>query len=511
MPRPTIGVVDLFAGAGGTSTGVIQAAERLGLVVNLIAINHWDIAIATHRANHVNLRHLCAKVEEVNPLEVVPNGRLRLLVASPECIHHSKARGGKPRNDQSRTSAWHILRWLSALYVEQCLIENVPEFRDFGPLGANGLPLKSRKGETFQAFVDAIRSLGYKVDWRVLNCADYGAPTTRERLFIIAVRGRRQILWPEPTHSQDGAPTLFGPLKKWHTAREIIDWSVPGRSIFNRKKPLSANTMKRIFVGLEKFSGLSFVLPNEGVHRGNAPRSLDRPVPTITTRGAGALVEPFLVKFYGGHDVCSLNQPLPAVTANYEHFGLALPFILNIRGGNDGYVRGDSVDAPVPTVTGEPPLALVEPYLVKTCHGEKGRGTTRAHSLRRPMPTVTGTNDFGLAQPFLMKYNGEGGGARSVDEPVDTISTVERFGLVEPSVSSSAGETISGIPILFQDGSRGILDIRFRMLTQRELARAQSFPDDYRFLGTQKEQTKQIGNAVPPVVADALATAMLQD
>jgi DNA (cytosine-5)-methyltransferase 1 len=438
-----------------------------------------------HEYGHWTDQHVWLRVNGIQPasdLKRVYN----LSVADDEsytadgivvhnCTHHSKARGGKPRNDQSRASAWHVLRWMSALYVDQVLIENVPDFLSWGPLGADSLPLKSAKGTLFQAFLQTIRDMKYVVEYRVLNCADYGAPQTRERLFIQGVRGRRKIVWPEPTHSRDGAPTLFGAPKPWRTAREIIDWSIPGQSIFTRKKPLVRNTMQRIFAGLEKFCGMSFLLPNEGIYRGNAPRSLGQPVPAVTSRGAGALVEPFLVKFYGGHDACSLDAPLPSVTANYEHYGLAQPFLLSIRGGNDGYAR-------------------------------------RNHSLKRPVPTITGSNVFALVEPFLLKYNGTGGGARALDDPVNTITAVDRFGLVEIEITLSGKlQTIAGIPVVFPDGTRGNLDIRFRMLTQRELARAQAFPDSYQFLGTRKNQTQQIGNAVPPVIAEALALAMLTE
>ena len=246
---------DLFCGAGGTSTGLVKACEESGVEVDLIAINHWDVAIATHSANHPEAKHLCTSIDSVDPRKVVPGGRLNLLVASPECTHHSNARGGRPMSDQSRASAWHIVRWAEALYIDNILIENVREFENWGPLGTNGRPLKSKRGETFRAFLTALESLNYSVDYRILNAADYGEATTRERLFVQARKRPKQIAWPDPTHSRDGEPTFFGKRDKWRPAKEVIDWSIASQSIFSRKKPLAPATMARIEAGLRKFGG----------------------------------------------------------------------------------------------------------------------------------------------------------------------------------------------------------------------------------------------------------------
>ena len=216
MPRK-ITVADLFCGAGGTSTGLRQACEHLGLKLNLLAVNHWDIAIQTHATNHPDAEHLCSTLDSVDPRKVVPSGRLDLLIASPECTHHSIARGGKPINDQSRASAWRIVEWCSQIRVDHVLIENVKEFQTWGPLGANGQPLKRQKGATYFAFLNALQSLGYTVEARVLNAADYGDATSRERLFIQARKGRKPIQWPQPTHGPAVERRLFscwwtGPL-----------------------------------------------------------------------------------------------------------------------------------------------------------------------------------------------------------------------------------------------------------------------------------------------------------
>ena len=270
---------DLFCGAGGTSTGLLQACDKLGLTLQLTAINHSAIAIRTHSINHPEVKHLCDDIENADPLVLVPSGRLLILVASPECIYFSNARGGKPMNDQSRASVRYVLRWATALYIENLLIENVEEFAKWGPLlpcscGTGddweaehakgclfGRPDAARKGEFFEAFLSDLRALGYTVDWRILTCADYGDATTRRRFFLQAKRGLGDtaVTWPKPTHAPRQTAASQG-LKSWIPARDIIDWSVAGSSIYDRKKPLMPNTMRRIYAGLAKFCGLEFVL-----------------------------------------------------------------------------------------------------------------------------------------------------------------------------------------------------------------------------------------------------------
>lgn len=520
-----IEAVDLFCGAGGTSSGLYEAADDLSLDVNLLAVNHWEVAIATHSKNHKAARHMCVSLDTVDPRKHVPGGRLHLLVASPECTHHSNARGGRPMNDQSRASAWHILRWVELLKVDNILLENVREFANWGPLGANGRPIKSRKGETFQAFIQALRSFGYTVDYRILNAADYGDATTRERLFILARKGRRGIAWPTPTHAKDPSVGLFGKLKPWRAAREIIDWSIPGKSIFERKTPLSENTMRRIEAGLRKFSGPGLE-PYLVIFRGkNRARSLDRPAPTITAGGKHfglcepfivplnrtkdqprstkdplktvtatsndmGLVEPFLVKYYGTGQANSVNEPLDTVTAK-DRFALCAPFIIG-AGGPTGAGNPQSVEQPLNTVLGENHKALVQPFVVGIT--QTHAGDKRVRSIDKPLPTVVTKQEFALVEPFICEYHSDKNSkprVRSVKEPLPTVDCANRFGLAEPVAT----------------GAR--LDIRFRMLQPHELAAAQSFNKDYQFTGTREEQVKQIGNAVPTQLARALCRAAL--
>lgn len=379
-------MADLFCGAGGMSQGLLLAANDLNAKLKLVAVNHWDVAIATHELNHPGQRHECAGLAEADPCELVPGGYLDLLCAAPECTHHSNARGGKPMNDQSRSSPMLILDWLTKLYVKAFVIENIPEFAGWGPLGRNNKPLKSKKGQTFQAWLGMLRSLGYKVEWKVLTCADYGAPTIRRRLFVIGRRDGKAITWPRPSHIAP-PPTdqhiLFADDRpKWRTAREIIDWSKAGKNILTRKKPLADKTLRRIEIGIREFCGTD--------------------------------AQPFLIILRGTGTVRSVDEPLPAVTAGGGH------------------------------------LALVQ---------------------------------------FLIQYYGSSDVA-SVDAPLPTVTTKDRFGLV----------TVDGAQ----------MQIRLRMLTKRELARAQGFADSYKFTGNETEVGKQIGNAVPPPMAQALALELLQ-
>jgi DNA (cytosine-5)-methyltransferase 1 len=546
---------DLFCGAGGTSTGLIRACEKMGIDVDLLAVNHWDTAIETHSKNHPNVKHLCMAIDKIRPTEAVPGGRLHLLVASPECTHHSRARGGKPMNDQSRATAWDILRWADRLIIDNILIENVPEFEQWGPLGTNNLPMKSKRGATFQAFVETLRKMGYRVEWKILNAADFGDATTRERLFVIARRGNKKIVWPTPSHAPVGkTDTLFGEKQAWRPAREIIDWSLEGKSIWDRKKPLADATLKRIEAGLRKFGGKNaepflVIMKNNqtaqsinepvgtlttiphlalcepfvlGQQSGSAPRSVDAPLPTIATDGAIGVVQPFVVTVdrpetnrsqprscedplptvtgsprigvvqpfivpqFSEAPPKSVEDPLGTITTTSRGMGLCQPFLARYNGGDD---RVHSVDEPVPVLDTSNRYAVVRPFLVPH-FGERNGQIPRTHSIDDPLPTVTSHGAGALVEPHIIEFYGNGQ-ARSVDDPLPTVTTKDRFGLV----------TI--------DGTQYKLDIRFRMLQPHELAAAMGFPKDYMFAGNREAVVKQIGNAVPGHLSEALTASLL--
>jgi DNA (cytosine-5)-methyltransferase 1 len=376
----TIEAVDLFAGAGGTSTGLIQAAKELGLDLHLTAINHWDVAISSHALNHPGVKHLCVNLNNVKPLDVVPGGRLDLLIASPECTHHSNARGGKPMDEQSRAGAEFVTMWAEKLYIENILIENVKEFMTWGPLDENRRPIQHLKGQLFLNFIDRLRAFDYVVEYRLINAANYGDATTRERLFILARKSHSKITWPEPTHSKTGEFGFLAKTKKWKPARDIIDWENKGKSIFDRKKPLRPNTMRRIMKGLEKFGGMPFLAEYHGASSINGDRvsSIDKPLPTVATS----------------------NQ-----------FGFCVPFVIGQQSG----ATPRSVNEPISTIAGAGAISLIEPYIVK-------------------MFGIA--NAWALVNPFLVNYNSNGG-PHSIEDPLDTITGKDRFGLVMPMVDGS--------------------------------------------------------------------------
>lgn len=477
-------IADLFCGAGGTSAGAVEAAEILGYQTSLTAINHWGVAIATHQANHPDSRHLCTSLDNINPLHLYKEDELDVLWASPECTHHSCARGGKPINDQSRSTAWCVVRWAEALRPKHILVENVPEFETWGAIGTNGRPLATKRGATFLAWVGALESLGYVVGWRVLCAADYGDPTTRRRLFVQCVRGRRKIVWPNPTHCPAGEVDMFGSRKPWATARNsVIDWSLPGKSIYERKYPLSKKTMERIMDGLNKFGLKPFIVPQQ---TNPTPKSVDVPLPTVCAEGSQAkLVEAFIMS--AGGPVCSprsVDLPVGTVLCR-DHRAIVEPFLVPQNSSNGPR----SIDTPAPTVTTTSRgIGLVEAALLP----QGGGGVLRP--VDEPVPTVHCDGAIALVEPYLISYYGTGG-PKSVDNPLKTVTAKDRMGLVRPEVVI--------------DGQRYRLDIRFRMLQPHELAAAQGFRKDYKFTGNKSDRVKQIGNAVPRRLARALVLAVL--
>jgi DNA (cytosine-5)-methyltransferase 1 len=352
-------VVDMFCGAGGESCGIKHAADTANIDISMYAINHWEQAIETHKINFPTAEHICRDVQDINPSEVIEGREVALLWASPACTHFSVARGGKPCDNQSRITPFTILDWLDKLTVDRVIIENVPEFQSWGPLDKNTLrPIQKAKGETFSAFVGMIRGLGYSVDWKVLNAADYGAPTTRRRLFIQAVRNDtdKSIIWPEATHTKPTYNQTLTKIKSWIPARDIIDWSIPTQIIDERTKPLSPNTMKRIMHGIEKYWGTyatSFIIRYNGGE--NRVHSIDEPLPVLDTSNRYGLIQPLLMEYYGQSGCHPIStKPVPAISTNI-HFAIVEPLIMEYHGNGGCH----PVSKPLPTVTGNDRFALI--------------------------------------------------------------------------------------------------------------------------------------------------------
>lgn len=334
--------VDLFCGGGGVSEAIVLALGKSPDV----AVNHDPCAIRMHSANHPFTLHLREDVRAVSPYEVTRGRRVGLLWASPDCRHHSVAKGSKPRDNEVRFLAWTAIDWAKAVRPKVIILENVPEFVNWGPLDQEGRIIKERVGETFGEFRRELYALGYAVEWSVLNAADYGAPTSRRRLFVVARCDGLPIRWPEATH---------GPgLLPYRTAAECIDWSIPTPSIFLRKRPLAEKTMRRIARGIRKFvvdSPSPFIINHYGQRIGGGRRGL----------GVPAFSASWIAKHYGGVTGHGLDRPLGTITAKDHHslvtahFGHpslppgegAAAFLTKFYGTS----TGSSLDAPVPTVT----------------------------------------------------------------------------------------------------------------------------------------------------------------
>jgi DNA (cytosine-5)-methyltransferase 1 len=502
-------IIDLFAGAGGASEGIYQATGRHPDV----AINHDEDAVAVHLRNHPTTEHRCESVWTAEPRAVCAGRPVGLLWASPDCRHFSRAAGGRPKWKQVRSLPGIVLTWATRVRPRVILVENVREMLGWGPLLQDGTPCPDRIGRSFNQWVGRLRGLGYQVQWRELCAADYGAPTIRTRLVVQARCDGVPIVWPTPTHSRH--PSLFAP-QRWRPAADCIDWSIPCPSIFTRKRPLKDATMKRIAQGIQRFVlGVAdpFIID----------RSLAPPVSIL--RGT-SVAQP-------------ANDPLGTVTAGGRHHALIAAHLAPIT--HTGENRGSALTDPVPTITcahrGE--QALVTAVLAG-CGGRAGQSPPRP--VTAPMGTMTTKADQVLAVAFLAQHNGDAI-ARDAREPMATITTQgTQIQLVEATLSDEdrvGAERVAAFLIhYFSSGKQGqdlreplgavtthdryalvtvagvvrpIVDIGMRMLTWRELARAQSFDDSYDLTdGGRLTKTKAIhliGNSVCPLFAKAIVAA----
>ncbi len=502
-------VIDNFAGGGGASTGI---EIGLGRPVD-IAVNHDPEAVAMHDINHPHTRHFCESVWEVDPRVIADGKPVDLAWFSPDCKHFSKAKGGAPVKKEIRGLAWVAIRYAATVKPKVIMLENVEEFVTWGPLATDGRPCPKNKGRTFASFTNALKRLGYQVDWRELRACDYGAPTIRKRLFLIARRDGQPIVWPEPTHGDPASEAVKAKrLKPWRTAAEIIDWSLPCPSIFERKKPLAENTQRRIARGIQRYlieSNEPFIVqgiaPFITEHaNGSTQRNMpaDAPLRTICAQVKGghfALVAPVITKFRSNDRGSSVEAPLATVTANSfikkpggaAPIGLVAAFLAKHYGGN--YTGpGSSMESPLPTATTVDHNALVTSHLVKL------RNNCIGQDIREPIHTLTTGGHMGEVRAFLLKYYGHGEG-QALQDPLHTVTTKDRHALV----------MIKGEPY-------EIVDIGMRMLEPHELFAAQGFPADYihdRTAGGKKlskaAQVRMCGNSVCPPVAAALVRANL--
>lgn len=418
-------VADLLCGAGGSSTGCARALAELGLKMELVCVNHWPVALDTHSKNHPEARHYCSDISTVRPHLIVPEGYLDLLMASPTCTHHSVARGGKPTSDQQRSDPWHIITWLTELRVKRMIIENVWEFCGWGPVDARtGTPIKARKGEYFRAWIDTIRRLGFDPEWRKLNAADFGDATTRQRFILMARSDRRSVSWPIPTHTKKVANELllFPGVKPWKPAREIIDWDIKGKSIFNRKKALAPKTLARIHAGAVKFGWPEPFLVILRNHMG--AQSVDQPIPTVAANGTHiGLAQPFIVKQNFRRDTQSVDEPAPTIMTE-ARIGVAEPVIIATAHGNEAHERDPnnrrvkSPDEPLGAIHASGGnFAVAEPIIVNGRKGNKAKGVSS-----EPVPTLDTKGGVWLAEPFVLSTQSSGQ-PRSADQPLSTITT----------------------------------------------------------------------------------------
>lgn len=538
-------IVDNFAGGGGASTGIELAT---GYSVD-IAINHDPEAIKMHKANHPYTKHYCEDVWQVDPVAACKGHPVGLAWFSPDCKHFSKAKGGKPKDKFIRGLAWVACRWAGLVRPRVIMLENVEEFKTWGPLNRGHHPIKSKQGKTFEKFVQQLTDLGYEVQFKELVAADYGAPTMRKRFFMIARCDGKPIVWPDPTHApEDSEAVKAGLLKPYVGAYTQLDFSLPCPSIFDTAeeikekygiravRPLAPKTMERIARGLKKFvidNAEPFIVQvNHSGAKSDYCKSANEPLNTVTGKHGFGIVEPYMVQIgqtgFTADRSKDVREPLTTIVSKNEHCLISPTLIQYHSETADKSVRGQSIKDPIMTVDSSNRYGLVTSFLHKYYDGGyKGAGesiekplptvTAWDHNsvvtanliqmnnhcdgrdIREPIPTITaGDGHFGEVRAFLVKYYGQGTG-QDIKEPLDTVTSRDRFGLV----------TIEGVD--YQ-----IVDIGLRMLEPRELYGCQGFPDDYiidhDYTGKsypRSEQVRRCGNAVCPPIPAALVRANL--
>lgn len=556
-------IVDNFAGGGGASTGIELA---IGRSVD-IAINHDENAIAMHKTNHPDTLHYCESVFDVDPVAATGGNPVGLAWFSPDCRHFSKAKGAKPVKKEIRGLAWIVLRWALAKRPRVMMLENVEEFKTWGPLLADEMrPDPSRTGETFNAFVGMLSTgipadhpalsevceflsiergseqaqqlvdgLGYDVDYRELRACDYGAPTIRKRFFMVMRCDGCPIQWPAVTHGDPKSLEVqSGRLMPWRTAAECIDWNVPTLSIFDRKKPLAENTLKRIARGIQRFvieSASPFIVKcNHTTTKGKYDcfrgQALREPLQTITKTHGYALAVPHLTKFRTGATGQPVTEPVPTVTAgtskrpggNGHAMGIVEAAIAPFVGRQFGASVGHRADEPSATITagGGGKSQLVGAFLAKHYGGNyTGPGV----SMDEPAHSVTTVDHHAVVASHLVKLRGTCRDGQRLDVPMPTITAGgQHVGEVRTFLETYCGESDDEWLVTIDGVKYQIVDIGMRMLQPHELYKAQGFPDGYvidqDYRGNRYAKDKQVarcGNAVPPPFARALVEANLPE
>jgi DNA (cytosine-5)-methyltransferase 1 len=531
-------VIDLFAGAGGTTTGIEAAKVNNQKIAEVIAaINHDDYAIKSHAANHPNVKHYIEDIKDfdVNKLpEIKSNEETRVVMwASLECTNFSNAKGGLPRDADSRTLAEHLPRYIIKVNPDYLIIENVREFMAWGPLDETGKPISRDKGRDYLRWIKKIQSYGYDYDYRLINSADLGAHTSRKRLFIIFSKYHVPAAFPIAEYCKKGDL-----LPKYKPVKECLDFSDKGRSIFGRKKPLSEKTYRRIYFGCVKHIAAgdeSFLTQYNGGMNDDRVLSVNQAINAITTCNRYALFQPeFLIKYHGnGQNHFSVCESCSALTTKDRLAFIQPDFFIDMRHSN-GQIN-QSVNKPLGSILTIPKQCLISAD--RLCFIDEQYGQSRGASIENPSGTITANPKLNLvsaetAWVMNTNFNNIGNTANrkhhylmnpqyaskgsSIDEPAFTLIAkmdkrppyliTTESGDIAIEIYDTDSEYIKKIKMFM--AAYGIIDIKMRMLRVDELLKIQGFPEDYILHGTQAQKKKFIGNAVVPIVAQKIFEAL---